>query len=228
MGIVTGYICLISFMVLALKFIARKAKLNKVNRILQVIHKPVSCIFFAAGVLHFIIVLPVLKGRNMFVTISGIIALAFAIVLVVLCHTIKHGQKKMHWHRMMTVLILMLLVVHVIVYYVDFIRYLNAVSGIEISDVNVNEIPDGEYTGEYDVGYIYAKVQVTVVDGKISDIEILEHRNERGSKAESIIEDILEEQRIDVDAVTSATNSSLVIEKACENALSDWYIINKK
>ena len=47
-------------------------------------------------------------------------------------------------------------------------------------------------------------------------------------EAVSIIEDILEEQRIDVDAVTSATNSSLVIEKACENALSDWYIINKK
>ena len=220
MGIVTGYICLISFMVLALKFVARKAKFNRVNRFLQIIHKPVSCIFFATGVLHFIIVLPVLKGRNIFVTISGIIALAFAIVLVVLCHTIKNGQKKMHWHRMMTVLILMLLVVHVIVYYVDFIRYLNAVSGIEISDVNVNEIPDGEYTGKYDVGYIYAKVKVTVADGKISDIEILEHRNERGSKAESIIEDILEEQRIDVDAVTSATNSSLVIKKACENALS--------
>lgn len=220
MGIITGYICLISFMVLALKFVARKAKFNRVNRFLQIIHKPVSCIFFATGVLHFIIVLPVLKGRNIFVTISGIIALAFAIVLVVLCHTIKNGQKKMHWHRMMTVLILMLLVVHVIVYYVDFIRYLNAVSGIEISDVNVNEIPDGEYTGKYDVGYIYAKVKVTVADGKISDIEILEHRNERGSKAESIIEDILEEQRIDVDAVTSATNSSLVIEKACENALS--------
>ena len=66
------------------------------------------------------------------------------------------------------------------------------------------------------------------MDGKISDIEIWEHRNERGGKAESIIEDILEEQRIDVDAVTGATNSSLVIEKACENALSDWYIINKK
>lgn len=220
MGIITGYICLISFMVLALKFVARKAKFNRVNRFLQIIHKPVSCIFFATGVLHFIIVLPVLKGRNIFVTISGIIALAFAIVLVVLCHTIKNGQKKMHWHRMMTVLILMLLVVHVIVYYVDFIRYLNAVSGIEISDVNVNEIPDGEYTGKYDVGYIYAKVKVTVADGKISDIEILEHRNERGGKAESIIEDILEEQRIDVDAVTGATNSSLVIKKACENALS--------
>ena len=60
MGIVTGYICLISFMVLALKFVARKAKLNKVNRFLQISHKPVSCIFFTTGVLHFIIVLPVL------------------------------------------------------------------------------------------------------------------------------------------------------------------------
>lgn len=31
---------------------------------------------------------------------------------------------------------------------------------------------------------------------------------------------LAEQQRIDVDTVTGATNSGLVIEKACENALS--------
>ena len=55
--------------------------------------------------------------------------------------------------------------------------------------------------------------------GQITDIEILEHRNERGQKAESIIDKIVDEQKLNVDAITSATNSSLVIKKACENAL---------
>lgn len=77
------------------------------------------------------------------------------------------------------------------------------------------------------MGYIYAKVQVIIKDGKISEIEILEHRNERGQGAEGISEKIIEQQRIDADTVTGATNSSLVIEKACENALSGETVILK-
>lgn len=33
----------------------------------------------------------------------------------------------------------------------------------------------------------------------------------------------MDEQRVDVDAVTGATNSSIVIEKACVNALMKSY-----
>lgn len=66
---------------------------------------------------------------------------------------------------------------------------------------------------------IYAKVEVTVSDGKMTDIAILEHRQERGKAAEAVISDMLAEQKIDVDAVSGATNSSTVIKKAVENAL---------
>ena len=38
----------------------------------------------------------------------------------------------------------------------------------------------GVYIGEYDVNFIYAKVEVTVQNGEITNINILEHRNERG------------------------------------------------
>lgn len=228
MGILTGYISLVSFILLAAKYVARKTKNHKIDHFLKVLHKPVSCIFLISSVLHLFLVLPVLKGRSLPVTVSGSISIVFAILLVLLCHIIRDGQKKMFWHRMMTVVLLAAVVLHVITYYIDFAQYKNKIKETEIADVNITAVPNGVYIGEYDVGYIYAKVQVTVVDGKISDIEILEHRNERGSRAENIIEDILAEQRIEVDAVTSATNSSLVIEKACENALSGWHIINKK
>lgn len=220
MGILTGYISLVCFILLAAKFVAKRTGSHKADHYLKILHKPVSCIFFISSILHLFLVFPVLKGRSLPVTISGSSSIVFAVLLVLLCHIIRDGHKKMFWHRMMTAALLAVVILHVITYYVDFAQYKNNIKETEIADVNITAVPDGVYTGEYDVGYIYAKVKVTVVDGKISDIDILEHRNERGSKAENIIEDILEEQRVDVDAVTGATNSSLVIEKACENALS--------
>lgn len=99
--------------------------------------------------------------------------------------------------------------------------YQRKVRAIEISDVDLSLIPDGIYIGECDVHFIYAKVAVTVRSGRITELNVLEHRNDRGSAAESIVDDIVKKQRIDVDAVAGATNSSMVIEKAVENALSN-------
>ena len=68
--------------------------------------------------------------------------------------------------------------------------------------------------------FVYAKVEVTVQNGVITNIDILEHKNRRGSHAEVVVDRIIEEQKIDVDAVSGATNSSTVIKKAVENALT--------
>ena len=95
------------------------------------------------------------------------------------------------------------------------------VRAIEISDVDLSLIPDGIYIGECDVHFIYAKVAVTVRSGRITALNVLEHRNDRGSAAESIVDDIVKKQRIDVDAVPGPTNASMVIEEAVENALSN-------
>lgn len=97
--------------------------------------------------------------------------------------------------------------------------YKRAVKETALNDVDISEVPDGVYIGEYDVNFIYAKVEVTVQDGVIADIAILEHKNGRGKSAEVITDRIIEEQKIDVDAVSGATNSSVVIKKAVENAL---------
>lgn len=97
--------------------------------------------------------------------------------------------------------------------------YKRAVKEATLEEINILDISDGIYIGEYDVNYIYAKVEVTVQNGKITNINILEHRNERGKAAEAIINEIIDEQRIDVDEISGATNSSTVIKKAVENAL---------
>lgn len=88
-----------------------------------------------------------------------------------------------------------------------------------VGEIDLASIPDGNYIGEYDVGFVYAKVEVEVADGKLAAIHILEHRQGRGEAAEAILDDMITEQRIDVDAVSGATNSSTVLKKAVENAL---------
>ena len=99
--------------------------------------------------------------------------------------------------------------------------YKHAVSEISIEEISLSDIPNGVYIGECDVNFIHAKVEVTVHGGAITNIRILEHKNERGQAAEAVVEKIISEQRIDVDAVTGATNSSTVLKKAVENALKD-------
>lgn len=99
--------------------------------------------------------------------------------------------------------------------------YQKAVRETDIGSVDLSKIPDGVYVGEYDVNFICAKVEVTVQGGEMTDIVILEHKQERGKAAEAIVTDMISQQRIDVDAVSGATNSSTVIKKAVENALRE-------
>ena len=53
------------------------------------------------------------------------------------------------------------------------------------------------FRSTYDVDFIYAQVEVIVQNGKITNIDILEHRQERGKTAEVIADKIVEEQKID-------------------------------
>ena len=106
-----------------------------------------------------------------------------------------------------------------ILYLKSVADYKQAVRENTFEDIIISDIPDGVYVGEYDVDFIYAKVEVTVQNGEITNINILEHRNERGKTAEVIADSIVDEQKIDVDAISGATNSSTVIKKAVENAL---------
>ena len=123
--------------------------------------------------------------------------------------------------KIISVIILLLLLIGLIcgAVYLKKADYKRAVVETTIGEIDIADVSDGIYIGEYDVNFIYAKVEVTVEDGEIVSINILEHRHERGKAAETVIEKIIEEQKIDVDAVSGATNSSTVIKKAVENAL---------
>jgi uncharacterized protein with FMN-binding domain len=62
-------------------------------------------------------------------------------------------------------------------------------------------------------------ISVEVQNEKIAGITILEHQTGLCGKAEAIVNDVISNQTLDVDAVSGATTSSKTILKAVEAAL---------
>ena len=119
-----------------------------------------------------------------------------------------------------TAIFFLIVLFFTVVYLKSVADYKRSVKETTFRNLDIINVPDGVYVGEYDVGFVYAKVEVTVQNGVITNIDILEHKNGRGSRAEVVVDRIIEEQKIEVDAVSGATNSSTVIKKAVENALT--------
>jgi uncharacterized protein with FMN-binding domain len=81
---------------------------------------------------------------------------------------------------------------------------------------------DGLYRGNYILSGSPVKVvlDVTIQDKNIVAIKIIEHFcSPIGKKAEKITGKIIEQQSLNVDAISGATGSSKAILKAVENAL---------
>jgi uncharacterized protein with FMN-binding domain len=99
-------------------------------------------------------------------------------------------------------------------------EYKKRIAAISISEVDLSKIPNGSYEGSYDAIMVGATVKVNVLDHKIKDINLINHKQERGKKAERIVNDITNAQSLKVDTITGATNSSKVILQAVQNALN--------
>jgi uncharacterized protein with FMN-binding domain len=97
-----------------------------------------------------------------------------------------------------------------------------SLSEIKASLPDIRDKPDGVYRGGYDLSGTPIKVtlDVTVQNQNITAISIVRHAcSPIGKKAEKITERIVENQSLNVDAVSGATGSSIAILKAVENAL---------
>lgn len=81
---------------------------------------------------------------------------------------------------------------------------------------------DGTYEGEAQGHNGPLRVEVTVTDGEISNVEVLEHVESEGI-AEPALEqtpaDIVSNNSTDVDAVSGVTVTSDAIKEAVDNAL---------
>lgn len=99
-------------------------------------------------------------------------------------------------------------------------KYKKAVSEIKIGSVDLSKVSDGKYSGSCDAVFVGSEVLVTVKNNKIEDIILITHKTERGKSAEVIQDEVLKSQSLQVDTISGATNSSKVILKSIENALT--------
>lgn len=113
MGILFGILCVICFVMLSAKAVTAKLHLEKMDRILMKLHKPISGILIITCLVHIFCVVPILKNRDAIVMISGILNVVLMVLLIYLCHVIK-DEKKILWHRIMTVLMAIGIMVHFI------------------------------------------------------------------------------------------------------------------
>ncbi len=216
LGIVTAVILTVSIL---LAIVARIKRLHGIKRKLMRAHCALSIAATAVAALHLVLTIKLFNQRPVWLFILGGVMLACMITSNVLYLLCKRRRWSRLVHRILSVAIALSLVLHIYLGVSSFSFYQKAVSAITISGVDVTAVADGSYLGECDVGYIYALVTVTVKDGQITDIQIDEHKNERGAPAETVIYSIIERQDIMVDSISGATNSSMVIKKAVENAL---------
>ena len=73
---------------------------------------------------------------------------------------------------------------------------------VENVPIDMSEVKDGSYMADTDLGLVKVKVEVTVENHQISTIEILEHQNGKGKPAEAIVDEMIEKNTDEVDAVS--------------------------
>ena len=97
--------------------------------------------------------------------------------------------------RIMIILVVVILLVVCVKVGADFLTK-RTLKKVKINEVPISQVADGEYVGE---------AQIKPVSGK---------------NGEKIIDQIINKQSLDVDAISGATQSSVTITKAVENALT--------
>ena len=92
-------------------------------------------------------------------------------------------------------------------------------NGFDKTGIEISQVQDGVYEGKSETDLVKVEVRVTVLNGEISDIEILKHECGLGKPAEEMIPEMIQKNDVEVDAISSATFSSEVIKDAIRNAL---------
>jgi uncharacterized protein with FMN-binding domain len=93
---------------------------------------------------------------------------------------------------------------------------------VVINPVNLSEIKDGIYNGRNDFGRWTNELNVTVENNKITNIEIVKDvKIVNPELSTRLFQNVIEEQNIDVDAVSGGTVTCKSYLKSIENALNN-------
>ena len=100
---------------------------------------------------------------------------------------------------------------------------LHQANRLSVKELDRASLKDGDTLGEYTILLVSVKVQVTIKNHQIVDIDLLQHLNGLGKPAEAIIPMIIEQQSLKIDTVSNATISGKCILKAVEAAVGEAY-----
>lgn len=224
---ILGISCAVLLLFTSSLFFTRKlSQTSHIRRIANAVHVPLGGALIALSATHLLLSLKLFHQRPLAMVLLGF-ALMMTAVLASLTKRLfrKNPRRGYRVHLICALTMTLLLAGHVALGIGSFSQYQREMAAVSVETLSVHGVPDGVYDGACDVGYIRARVRVTVADGKIMNIDLVEHRNERGAAGEGVIQEILSAQALPVDTVSGATNSSLVIQKAVENALAGLSIV---
>ena len=243
-----GVLCIIAA---AFKYIARISKSAKLNRFFHNIHIPVGIVLVTAGLIHGLLAGNV-RGTGLSEAYIGTLIFSFnwgtacfiVSILLGLSYVLRKVLKKnwMRIHRILTIVVVVLLVIHVADVGIQLPSRILGISGSKDSSGSGNgnsasffnidgtdgftsfsgaQLKDGVYEGSAQGYQSTIKVSVTVEGGQVSDIEIIEQNDtpQYFERAKSIVSSIISGQTLDVDAVSGATYSSAGIVNAVNDAL---------
>lgn len=128
--------------------------------------------------------------------------------------------------KIMKKLLRFIMIFLVVIGLVGFVAYkwidnnFNQLAKSKATDIQLSTVSDGEYKGTSQSFPIDVEVNVTILDHKITKIELIKHVTGQGQSAEEILEDVIKQNSIEVDVISGATYSSKVILNAISNALN--------
>lgn len=97
----------------------------------------------------------------------------------------------------------------------------NTFKNLQIKDIDLTDLHDGIYSGEFGEFLVSVKADVTITKNRISEVRISRQHCGKGYEASDTLNRIMKNQSPKVDIVTGATASSKAIMAAVQKALSN-------
>ena len=226
-GVLLSIIWIIRIIQLNMNKGPQKDKLISINKTLRRNHINLGYIFILSSFIH-----GMLSSFSILSFNYGSITLIIGVVIwYTFVDKSNLGKRWIKYHRQLTIILVVTTIIHIVevggfMGIENIINNLNdnTKSELQIDNNTKVEYKDGIYEGVGDGYRPGLKVEVTIKEGQIHEINIIEH-NEVGSRFyvpafETIPSEIIDKQTTEVDMVTGATRSSYGIIQAVENALS--------
>ena len=121
--------------------------------------------------------------------------------------------------KVMLILFAILLISAASMIYI-FTNGMEEASAIQVASIDLSQVEDGEYRGEYKLTRWSNQIKVTVKDHKITALEVLDDvMFKMDAVSSALFERVIVNQSLDVDIETGATLTSHAYLKAIEVAL---------